>query len=567
LVELIGIGFVSGIVAGISPCILPVLPVVLATGATTEPTDEPRFWRSRARPLAVVGGLILSFSLLILIGSEVLSALHLPQDFLHDAGIVLLVLVGVGFLFPPLLALLERPFARIGIRQPSGRSGGFVIGLALGVLFVPCAGPILAAITVVGATHRVGLTAVFLTVAFAAGAAGPLLAVALAGSELTRRVRALRERGPRLRQASGVILVAMAVAIALNAFGALQRDLPGYTSALQNHIEGSAQVRSELGSLTGNGHASLAKCPIGGATLVNCGAAPGFKGITAWLNTAGGKPLTLASLRGKVVLVDFWTYSCINCQRSLPHVEAWYKTYAKDGFVVVGVHTPEFAFEHVVSNVRAESAQLGVHYPVAIDNAYATWDAYDNESWPAEYLIDAKGDVRHIAIGEGDYTQTEGLIRELLTDAHPGTALPTATSVPNKTPTGEINPETYVGFERLQYLLPDDNVAQDLPAAYQFPQSLPLGGFGLSGTWTDTAQEATSGANAQLELAFQANDVYLVLGGAGTLDVSVNGVTTQTIDVGGIPKLYTLFHAGPITDGVLLLKASPGIKAYDFTFG
>ena len=170
----------------------------------------------------------------VLVGSEVLSLLHLPQDFLRDAGIVLLVLVGLGFLFPPLSALLERPFARIGFRQPSGKSGGFVIGLALGVLFVPCAGPILAAITVVGATHRVGLTAVFLTVAFAAGAAVPLVAVALAGSELTKRVKALRERGPRLRQASGVILVAMALAIGLNAFGALQRDLPGYTSALQN---------------------------------------------------------------------------------------------------------------------------------------------------------------------------------------------------------------------------------------------------------------------------------------------------------------------------------------------
>jgi cytochrome c biogenesis protein CcdA/thiol-disulfide isomerase/thioredoxin len=567
LVELIGIGFVAGIVAGISPCILPVLPVVLATGATTAPTGEKQSFRSRGRPLAVVGGLILSFSLLVLVGSEVLSLLHLPQDFLRDAGIVLLVLVGLGFLFPPLSALLERPFARIGFRQPSGKSGGFVIGLALGVLFVPCAGPILAAITVVGATHRVGLTAVFLTVAFAAGAAVPLVAVALAGSELTKRVKALRERGPRLRQASGVILVAMALAIGLNAFGALQRDLPGYTSALQNHIEGSAQVRQELGSLTGNGHASLAKCPIGTAGLVNCGEAPGFKGITAWLNTAGGKPLSLASLRGKVVLIDFWTYSCINCQRSLPHVEAWYKTYARDGFVVVGVHTPEFAFEHVVSNVRDEAGQLGVRYPVAIDNNYDTWDAYDNESWPADYLIDANGDVRHIGVGEGDYTGTERLIRQLLADAHPGIALPASTSVPNKTPTGEINPETYVGFERLEYLLPDYNVAQDLPAAYQFPVSLPLGGFGLSGTWTDFAQEATAGANAQLELAFQARDVYLVLGGTGTLNVSIDGVSTQTIDVGGIPKLYTLFRAGSITDGNMLLKASPGIKAYDFTFG
>jgi cytochrome c biogenesis protein CcdA/thiol-disulfide isomerase/thioredoxin len=567
VIELIGIGFVAGIVAGISPCILPVLPVVLATGATSVAEGTGQSWRSRGRPAAVVAGLILSFSLLILVGSEVLSLLHLPQDFLRDAGIALLVLVGLGFIFPPLSAVLERPFARLGFRQPTGKSGGFVIGLALGVLFVPCAGPILAAITVVGATHRVGLTAVFLTVAFGAGAGVPLFAVALAGSELTKRVRSLRDRGPRLRQASGVVLIGMALAIGLNAFSSLQRDIPGYTSALQSRVEGSATVRQELGSLTGNGGASLAKCPPATTSLVNCGKAPAFTGITAWLNTPGGKSLSLSSLRGKVVLVDFWTYSCINCQRTLPHVEAWYQRYVKDGFVVVGVHTPEFAFEHVVSNVRTEAAQLGVHYPVAIDNNYATWNAYDNEDWPAEYLIDAQGDVRHIELGEGDYSLTEQFIRQLLRDAHPGIALPASTSVPNKTPTGDINPETYVGFERLQYLLPSDNVAQNSPAVYQFPPSLPLGGFGLSGTWTDGPEEATAGEDAQLELAFQADDVYLVLGGTGTLDVSVDGTPSQTIEVAGIPKLYTLVHGASLTSGTLLLKASPGVKAYDFTFG
>jgi thiol-disulfide isomerase/thioredoxin len=153
---------------------------------------------------------------------------------------------------------------------------------------------------------------------------------------------------------------------------------------------------------------------------VNCGKAPNFAGVTAWLNTPGGKPLSLAALRGKVVLVDFWTYSCINCQRTLPHVEAWYREYAKDGFVVVGVHTPEFAFEHVVSNVRAQAAALGVHYPVAVDDDYATWNAYSNQYWPAAYLIDANGHVRHVHFGEGDYPGTGQLIRELLQQAHPG---------------------------------------------------------------------------------------------------------------------------------------------------
>ncbi len=567
MVGLIGIGFIAGMVAGISPCIVPVLPVILATGATATPEAAPGWWRARARPIAVVAGLVVSFSLLILVGSEIISALHLPQDFLRDAGIALLIAVGLGYLVPPLATLLERPFMRIRSRQPNTGAGGFVIGLGLGLVFAPCAGPILAAITVVGATHRVGVTAVFLTLAFAIGAAVPLLVVGLAGSELTRRVRTLRERGPRLRQVSGVVLIAIALAIGLNAFAALQRDLPGYTDALQNHFEGSGTVRHELGGLTGNGGASLAQCPSNTVGLVNCGPAPAFASIATWFNTPGGRPLTLPSLRGKVVLVDFWTYSCINCQRALPHVEAWYRDYARDGLVVVGVHTPEFAFEHVISNVRAEAAQLGVRYPVAVDNDYGTWNAYDNQDWPAEYLIDADGDVRHIGLGEGDYGGTERLIRQLLAQATPGITLPRPTDVPNRTPTSATNQETYLGYARLEFLLPYNNVAQDTPASYKFPTSLPLGGLGLSGIWTDHAQEATAGTNAEIELGFQAHDVYLVLGGSGTLAVVVDGTRTETITVAGIPRLYTLLHSKESRSGVLVLKASPGIEAYDFTFG
>jgi cytochrome c biogenesis protein CcdA/thiol-disulfide isomerase/thioredoxin len=561
VVELIIIGIVAGFLAGISPCILPVLPIVLVAAArpaqAPAPAQEGAPARGRlARPVAVVLGLILSFSLLVLAGSELLSLLHLPQDSLRDAGIVLLIVVGLGYLIPPLGDLLERPFARVSSRQPSGRAGGFVLGLALGVLYVPCAGPILAAITVVGATHRVGLAAVILTAAFAVGTAVPLLAVAVAGSQLTGRIRAIRRQAPQVRRVGGAVLVVVAVAIAFNLFGGLQRDVPGYSSALQS----SAAVRKQLNSITGEPYTKLSKCPSTATTLVNCGPAPNFAKVTAWLNTPGGKPLTMRGLRGKVVLVDFWTYSCINCQRTLPHVEAWYKEYAKDGFVVVGVHTPEFAFEHVVSNVRAQSAALGVHYPVAVDDAYGTWDAYDNEYWPADYLIDAQGNVRHVTFGEGGYSTTGQLIRQLLAAALPHTALPAAANVPNLTPTGEMSPETYVGYERLQYLDPDQ-VVRNKPARYRFPASLPLGAMGLSGTWTDHAQEATAGHGARLALGFLAQDVYLVLGGSGTLDVSVNGHTGQTIHVTGIPRLYTLYHAGSQVKGRMLLRASPGVQA------
>ena len=568
MTELLVVGVLAGLVAGISPCILPVLPVILVTGGTGPSSGGAPDGRAggRGRPVAVVAGLVASFSAVILAGSELLSALGLPQGFLRDAGIVVLVVVGLGFVFTPLAALLERPFARVGGRVPTGRGGGFVVGLALGVLFVPCAGPVLAAITVVGATHRVGLTAVLLTVAFAVGAAVPLLAIALAGRGLTGRVRALQRRAGAVRRVSGVVLIVMAVAIGTNTFAGLQRDVPGYTSALQSHLEGGTAVRHKLSTLTGTGHTSLSSCPSGTVGLVSCGSAPAFTGVTTWLNTPGGRPLTLAQLKGKVVLVDFWTYSCINCQRALPHVEAWYRAYRADGLVVVGVHTPEFSFEHVVANVRNQAARLGVRYPVAVDNGYRTWDAYDNEYWPADYLIDAHGDVRHVGFGEGDYAGTERLIRTLLAEARPGVRLPAATEVANRTPQEETSPETYLGYTNLRYLVPD-RVVRNAPARYRFPATLPIGGVALSGTWTDHAQEATAGSHAELALHFIAQHVYLVLGGRGTLRVSFDGGRTRTIRVGGVPRLYHLFDSASTRSGTLILHASAGVEAYDFTFG
>jgi cytochrome c biogenesis protein CcdA/thiol-disulfide isomerase/thioredoxin len=615
VVELVIIGFVAGIVCGISPCILPVLPVILVAGATTprvgvpvdggraagcgspgaaepvmrgaagrgrvatlsppsekalgDPAATPSWWGLLARPVSVVGGLVVSFSLLILAGSELISAFGLPQGFLRDAGIALLVVVGASFLFSPLSTLLERPFARLSARQPNGEAGGFVVGLALGLVFVPCAGPILTAITLAGAKHQVGWTAVFLTAAFSLGVAIPLLIVAVAGSQLAGRTAALRRHAPRVRQVSGVIILVMALTVGLNTFSGLQKDLPAYTTVGQtgNH------VRKQLAGVEGEtqapkaGVADLAKCSSTATTLISCGQAPDFTGIVSWLNTPGGQPLSLARLRGHVVLVDFWTYSCINCQRTLPHIEAWSRNYANDGLVVVGVSTPEFNFEHVVSNVKSQAADLGVRYPVAIDNDYKTWDAYKNEYWPADYLIDAQGDVRHVSFGEGGYSDTEGLIRQLLAAAHPGVILPAGTDVANKTPTGIQNPETYVGYEEEQYLDSPTEPVRDSPAVYRFPTPLPLGALGWSGTWTDHAQEATAGPGAKMELGFEDDDVYLVLGGAGTVDVSIDGKHTQTVAVSGPPRLYTLFHAATSTTGTLELTASPGIQAYDFTFG
>jgi thiol-disulfide isomerase/thioredoxin len=300
-------------------------------------------------------------------------------------------------------------------------------------------------------------------------------------------------------------------------------------------------------------------------TLENCGKAPEFANVTAWLQTPNEKPLSLVGLRGHVVLVDFWTYTCINCQRTLPHVEAWYQRYHPAGLEVIGVHTPEFSFEHDVGNVQQAAGALGVKYPIAVDNAYGTWDAYSNEYWPAEYLIDATGHVRHVSFGEGNYQVTERQIRELLIDARPGISLPTSSNLPDTQPVTQTNPETYLGTTRLQYLDPSQTPSLT-PTIYQMPRTISVPNFGLGGTWSFTNEAALAGSHASLNLPFTASDVYLVMGGEGTVRVS-GPMGTSTIHVHGIPTLYTLARAPQPMSGVLSLTFTPGIKAYDFTFG
>ncbi len=624
MIELIVIGFLGGLVTGISPCILPVLPVIFAAGAAsglpveveapaTVPAERSELvgvaaggpgaggvtpalsdgpgtqgsgptrpgapvpvdpaaarraaLRRHRRPLAVVGGLVVSFTVVTLVGSWLLSALGLPQDALRWIGLVVLGLVGLGLLVPAVGEILEIPFARLGRGRVHAEGGGLVLGLSLGLVFVPCAGPVLAAITVVGANHHFGLRALVLTASFAVGAAVPLLIFALLGQRLSGRLPAIRARAALVRRIVGAVLVVTALVLALNLTDGLQRAVPGYTDALQSHIEGNPSARQALAQVTGEKtDGSLASCNPSNPTLQECGSAPAFHAITAWLNTPGDRPLTIAGLKGRVVLVDFWTYSCINCQRSLPHVEAWNRAYGVDGLTVVGVSTPEFAFEHVPSNVAAAARQLGVVYPIAIDDNYGTWNAYENEYWPAEYLIDATGHIRHVDFGEGNYGQTETLIRQLLVAAHPTVVLPRRTDVPDLTPTDQTTPESYLGYQRLENL-DDQTVQDDQLATYQAPSTVPQDQLAYGGQWDIGSQSSTAGKGAQLLLNFQASDVYLVLGGQGTIRVSVNGIPTRTVRVAGVPRLYQLVGPGSYQQGLLSLSVSPGVQAYDFTFG
>ena len=556
---LVLIGLVGGIITGLSPCVLPVLPVVLLGGGSAEPDAES----SRRRPYLVVLGLTLSFAVFTLFGSLILANLHLPDDAIRWLGLALLVLVGLGLLVPALGHLIERPFYRFPQRALGTGGNGFVLGIALGAVFVPCAGPVLAAITVAGATGHIGLRTVGLTLGFAVGTALPLLAFALAGRGMTQRLGAFRRHQGAFRTISGAVMIVLAVALTFNFSDIVARDIPNYTQSLGNSLEKGAAAPQG-----GSSSVSLQDCQTaalyGGSGLEQCGPAPSFTGIQQWLNTPGGKPLGLASLKGKVVLVDFWAYSCINCQRELPHVEAWAKDYAADGLDVVGVHTPEYAFEHVPSNVASGVRRLGLTFPVALDNSYDTWNAYDNQSWPAAYLIDATGQIRHVSIGEGDYTSEEQLIRQLLSAAHPTLTLPRPTDVPDTTPDDpDQTPETYLGAEREQ-----GYVGGTTYATGQFtpPATLTANSFGLAGPWTIGQQSITAGKGAGITLAYHASYVYLDVGGTGTLTVSSGG-KSKTIGVSGAPDIYTVATENPAKDGTVTIGLSPGLQAYSFTFG
>ena len=541
MVVLLGIGFLAGLITAVSPCVLPVLPVLLAGGA------------SGRKPLRIIAGLVASFVVFTLFATWLLNKLGLPDDLLRNIAIALLFVVAATLLVPQLGLLLERPFARLTRYRAGG--GGFLLGASLGLVFVPCAGPVLAAIATVAATNHVSFRAFALTLAYALGAATPMLLVAYGGQAMTRRIRV---EGPRLRFASGIVIGAVALAIAFNADTRFQTALPGYTQALQKHIEETGTARRALAKVTGAKERAAAPVAHEGASLPYYGKAPPLNPDGQWFNS---KPLTIAALRGKVVLVDFWTYSCINCLRTLPHLEAWYRDYRKDGLVILGVHTPEFAFEHVASNVGAAVERLGIRYPVVQDNAYGTWNNYSNSYWPAEYLIDRKGRVRSYHFGEGDYGTSEQNIRTLL-----GLG-PAAHVASNAVPTGAITPESYLGYERLdptRYV--GTPVTRNRLTSYAHAADVPPDSLAYSGAWNVARERIVAGKDAGLTLHFRARDVYLVLGGHGTVSTSVDGRAAGRVAVNAY-RLYTLKTGRTISDGLLTLRFTPGVQAYAFTFG
>src|SRR5687767_12518227 len=434
-------------VTAVSPCVLPMLPIIFA-GAATGGTR---------RPYAVIAGLVVSFTLFTLAAATLLRALGLPEDFLRNFAIAVVFLVAASLLWDPLGRLLQRPFLALGRRAPGDVGGGFLLGLNLGVLFTPCAGPVIAAIATVAAAERWTVGAVFITLAYALGAGVVLLGFALAARR-GLALRGLRQRAPLVRRVLGGVLAVTGVLMVLGLDLDLATRVPEYTRALQG-LEESASAQSELDELVGRKGS-----PIEESTLRDFGEAPDFQQIALWVNSA---PLSIEALRGKVVVLDFWTYSCVNCLRTLPHVKEWYSTYRDDGLVIVGVHTPEFSFERVPDNVRREVDSLGIEYPVALDNEFGTWNAWENRYWPAKYFIDRRGHVRFAHFGEGEYTESEEVIRTLLAESD--LPAPVSPSIDDRTPNEPQTPETYLGYERIGFFV-GSPLVKDRESTYTIPE-------------------------------------------------------------------------------------------------
>jgi cytochrome c biogenesis protein CcdA/thiol-disulfide isomerase/thioredoxin len=548
VVVLVGIAFVAGMVTAISPCVLPVLPIVFAGSATGGPR----------RPYAIAAGLVVSFTAFTLAASALLSALHLPQDLLRNIAIGVVLLLGLGLLVPKVGEVLERPFRALGRRKPDGTRGGFVLGLSLGLLFTPCAGPVIAAVAAVAATERFTVAAVLVTLAYAAGAGLVLLGLAVLGRR-GLELPALRTRAPLIRRVLGAVVVAAAVIMAVGLDTRLATKVPGYTRALQG-LEESAAAGTRIDELVGSPK-QVANETEG---LRDFGPAPDFRGISTWFNS---EALSLADLRGKVVLIDFWTYSCVNCLRTLPYLTRWDATYRGDGLVIIGVHTPEFAFERDPANVERAIEELGIDYPVALDPEFATWNAWGNRYWPAKYFVDRNGHVRYAHFGEGAYRESEQVIRTLL--AEPELPPLVSDGIVDRTPSEPQTPETYLGYQRLDRLV-GSPIRVDEEGTYEFPGYLPEDSYALSGRWKIEAERAIAGAESRLRLHYRGHAVYLVLGssdGAGVVRVTLDGVPTRTIQVSA-HRLYELASSpGSSRYHLLELELSPGVEAYAFTFG
>jgi cytochrome c biogenesis protein CcdA/thiol-disulfide isomerase/thioredoxin len=577
----------AGAGTALTPCVLPVLPALLSASAAG----------GRRRPVGVILGLVTAHTVAIVALASVIDGVGLTDGFVRTAAVLVLACFGVALIWPRLGLAVERALAPVQRLGPSARGDGFwsglLVGGALGFLYAPCAGPILAAVISVSATEGASTNLVVLALAYGAGSAAVLLSIAFGGRRVVERVRRAGH-GPTVQRTLGALLVAtaalMAAEIDVRFQSVLANELPAAFSNPTSSLERTDAVQGRLADLRGPSRFDSASVEIesgavtraGGrprANLPVLGRAPDFTGNDSWLNTPGDRPLSLEQLRGKVVLVDFWTYTCINCLRTLPALRAWYKRYADRGLEIVGVHTPEFSFERDRSNVERAVRANDLRYPIAQDNEYATWQAWGNQYWPAKYLIDADGRVRYTHFGEGSYGETEEAIRALLEEAGSGHLGGSTLVNPGGADLAVQTPETYVGAERAQGFV--GRAPTEGTHRYEQPPDLSSSEFALGGTWHIDAESGTAVADASIHLKPVARHVYLVLSSAGDrprrVEVLLDGrpvprrFAGRDASRGYAPvrgqRLYHLLALPEVVEADLELRLPPGVSAYAFTFG
>ncbi|HEX7292090.1 MAG TPA: cytochrome c biogenesis protein DipZ [Conexibacter sp.] len=588
MVLLILFGFLAGAGTAVSPCVLPVLPIALGAGATG----------GRRRPLGVVVGLTASFTFATVALVYLIDALGLPDTLLRTLAIVVLLGFGVVLLVPSLAARVEGALsgaaARLGARPArasgDGFASGLVVGVSLGIVYAPCAGPILAGVITVTASQPFTAGRLAVALAYALGSGAVLYLLMLGGRRL---VAPLARRGGALQMATGALMVLVAVAM-LNDYdlrfqSAIAKDLPGFLVTPTKALEETHAARDALADVRGgrtssrlSAAADQAPPAHGGETgrlgLRDFGPAPDFADTQRWFNTPEGGSLSMRSLRGRVVLIDFWTYTCVNCLRTLPYLKAWDARYRAQGLTIVGVHTPEFPFERDAGNVADAIAREGIRYPVVQDNDYGTWDAYGNQYWPAHYFVDARGRVRYAHFGEGDYAHAEQVIRELLREAGRRVGAARAGGGGVAPSVGVTTPESYLGADRARGFAngPILSGRQDFGTAPPpRPDTLSYGG-----AWTIGREEATARPGAELQLAFGARRVFLVLGSPGAprrVHVLLDGKPIPDALAGrdvrdGVAtvrgqRLYDLVALPRVERHVLELRPEAGVQGYAFTFG
>lgn len=543
----IGLAFLEGLALIVSPCILPVLPLVLAASVEG----------GRSRPYGIIIGFVLAFTLFAVAARELVALFGIDLDIIKDISLVLLALFGLVLLSAKLsekFSALTQGAANLGndlaAKRGEGLLGGIGIGALIGLVWTPCAGPILAAVLVQVIRQQSDLAGNLVILSFGLGAGIPMLAIALTGRRIMGKLGFFTRHAEAVRKTFG-ILILLSV---------------GYIASGAN-IEALFMTKDTV------------EAPRGELVLQDGldkpYPAPEFAGIEAWQNSP---PLTMQSLKGKVVLIDFWTYSCINCVRTLPYLTGWDRKYRDQGLVIVGVHAPEFEFEKKLANVQAAIAQHGIRYPVALDNHLDTWSNFNNRYWPAHYLIDRQGRVVFTHFGEGKYAITENNIRYLLglKEKAEATHVETPTFAPEQTP------ETYLGYARANSFASPEQPVLDAPHGYSFPASLEQDSWALSGNWKiESERIVATEKDAALRLDFKARKVFLVLGTASGkplhVSLKLNGKAVgnnagQDAPAGMVTinrnTLYELIDQQTMKNSLLEIRAQePGLEAYAFTFG